>query len=255
MANIMMLVIATWNIGGGKPLSHSKWDHRNRDMLAPLRDVAPDLLALQEVEFDHEGQLMEGIGQAIPGTIGHEYVVAFPMSRSHHTEGRMLGVVVTSRWPITSALSFMLPNPHLRIDDGESGSVETHDKGFIAALVSIDGWELVVTSLHSFPFHSFGRSAHEEELATVWKALACEIDGLASPLLFAGDFNTEDRALVTSRLRTRRLAAATTGLATRPSGASHDDVLFSDDFRLRRSYAVETFSDHHLVVVEVTTRH
>jgi endonuclease/exonuclease/phosphatase family metal-dependent hydrolase len=242
----------TWNAHGGLPAKSGQRSFA--DSLYTLNKLEPDLVALQELEVDPSSGRFAGPSTDIVVATDLKYVAAFAPSPSHHTEGRALAVALASRWPLESIRRILLPNPHLKFENEEWGSVTTHDKGLVLADVRIDAGFLTSGSLHTYPFRRFGRNAREPAFAPVWSALANEIDQLAGvPLILGGDFNTEDRGLLFGPLRRTGLRSAAGSVQSRPGGECYDDITYTVPIHPVASYAEKTFSDHHMVIVDFNT--
>lgn len=248
------LVVATWNVHSAVPVPAGERDVD--ESLALLADLRPDLLALQEIEFAPSSGVVSPSSAEIFEASGLPFRELFPLSPSHANPGRRLGIALASRWPLRNAWMAKLPMPAVARGTASAPTFEPHDKGLVVATVRTAHGDTVFGSVHVFPFHRFNSRAGDRRMAGVWDALAAAVDALPShhPVLLAGDYNTEDRTLLTSRLSGRELASAAAGMPSRPTGQAFDDVLFSDAFTLLRCYARATFSDHHLVVAEFGTR-
>lgn len=245
------LVVATWNVHSGVP---ARWSRRSfAESLALLADVRPDALALQEVECDPRSHRPAPRSAEILEASRLPYRALFPLSPSHQTPGYALGVGLASRWAPVSLRRHRLPKPGTHAARAATTpGFEPHDKGLLVAVVPTALGALAFGSVHVFPFHRFGVTAQDPAVASVWDCLAGTIDGIdADAVVVAGDYNTGDRALLLERLSRRRLASATAGAATRPSGASFDDVLVSSALSVQVCSTLATFSDHHLVVAEL----
>ncbi len=245
----MQIRVATWNVHGGQVASTAQVSFEQS--LAMLRQAEPDLVALQEIEVDENSLRPAGATVEIGHAIGAPHFLTYGVSPSHHTPGRLLAVGLASRWPCTLVRRVPLPNPHLTMVDGSASPMRTHDKGVLTASVRTPRGPLLVCVVHSYPFHRFGASADEERFGPIWDALASDIDNLGDePIVVAGDFNTEDRALLLRRVKTRTLhpAALEASLASRPNGQCHDDILYGAPLELENISSFQTFSDHHCLV-------
>lgn len=245
----MDFVVATWNIHGGLPADVGT--RTVGDSLELLDKLRPDVVAFQEVEFDGlDGPVTEPSARFVTAA-GLAHSTSFPQSPSHHTPGRMLGVTIASRWQVDPIGRVPLPNPRFEAWDGDHKLIRSHDKGLLMASVDLGPCPLVVGCVHVTPFHRFNRSAHEPGLAQIWTTIARAADEApAGPLIVAGDFNTEDRALLIDRVRNQRLRSAAQGIPSRPTGESHDDLLYNDRLATGEVHHGETFSDHHIIVAE-----
>jgi endonuclease/exonuclease/phosphatase family metal-dependent hydrolase len=239
------LRVATWNVHEGIPV-----DGPGSGAEAPLWDalVAADVqvAALQEVRFSELGE-PEGLA-AVAERLGMPYLRSFPLSSSCFRASDSVGVALLSRFPLAEERRTLLPNP--RLQSGSNGCVSvTHDKGVLSAVVRWGRRLVRVASVHSFPFHRFGRAPEEDEFDGVWSTLARSIHASEEEaVLVCGDFNTERRELLTDHMD-RKLYRAIVDRVTHRDLAT-DDILFSEELDLVESEVVSTYSDHALCVAE-----
>src|SRR4051794_4763838 len=98
MDRVRVLTLNIWNRQG-------PWEQRSKLIRRGLAELQPDLVGLQEV-LHHDG---EPIDQAQELAAGLGYHVAFAPAW-HIGGGLQFGNAVLSRWPITQADNFTLPN-------------------------------------------------------------------------------------------------------------------------------------------------
>jgi endonuclease/exonuclease/phosphatase family metal-dependent hydrolase len=219
------------------------------DLGRPVEHVRElDVLALQEVLFDDEGN--SSMLDSFSAQTELRYVYSRKLSPSMLDPTLHSGLAIVSRVPLRPITFSTLPNPDLSVMS-DSGEIRTFDKGLVAATVALSGHDLTVASLHSFPFHRFGRDASDPEFTPIWESLAEDIERLpGTHLAIGGDFNTEFRDLVLSRTK-RELRGTFTGIATHRTN-KFDDILRSPELIVHAEpIALETFSDHRLCVVEL----
>jgi endonuclease/exonuclease/phosphatase family metal-dependent hydrolase len=244
-SGLTRLRVATWNVHEGIPV-----DGPGSGAEAPLWDalVAADVqvAALQEVRFSELGE-PEGLA-AVAERLRMPYLLSFPLSSSCFRASDSVGVAVLSRFPLAEERRTLLPNP--RLQSGSNGCVSvTHDKGVLSAVVRWGRRLVRVASVHSFPFHRFGRAPEEDEFDGVWSTLARSIHASEEEaVLVCGDFNTERRELLTDHMD-RKLYRAIVDRVTHRDLAT-DDILFSEELDLVESEVVSTYSDHALCVAE-----
>jgi endonuclease/exonuclease/phosphatase family metal-dependent hydrolase len=246
--------VASWNVREGIRASEVEPKHRAQEIVSAarlVRDQDIDVLALQEVDFDRNGDsaVLSGLLEA---TELH-YVAAFPLSDSSFEPGKRAGVAIASRLPIDGVAGHFLPNPHLAAS-AQGRRYSTHDKGYVRCAINVGFTRLVIASIHGFPFHRFGRRADEPQFADIWRSIPQHLQqGEDQDLILCGDFNTEDRRLLVDSFDAP-LAAAFTGFRTHNNMAI-DDVLFSAGLRPATTPKVlENFSDHHLCIATFTSR-
>jgi endonuclease/exonuclease/phosphatase family metal-dependent hydrolase len=243
--------IATWNVQEGRDNGRDVTLAGNASALhAALEQVrGVDVLALQEVPFSDAGEsrFLDELRTGSP----LEHLYTETLSPSMFDAREHSGLAIVSTVPLAPVHFAALPNPELIYRWGADFK-RTFDKGMIAATLNWHGMELTVGSLHSFPFHRFGRAANDPEFGEIWAVLARQIEELPyANLAVCGDFNTEVRDLVLRRLR-RPLARTFLGVLTSRE-FEFDDMLRSPALKLAsQPRAVATFSDHKLCVADFT---
>lgn len=231
----------TWNIHEGIPARGGTGPATRAELISRLDAADLDILALQEVPFEtgSESELVSSISKHT----NMRHVSVFPLSPSIFHQGLRSGLALVSRSPHLAISRFLLPNPRLRsVRTGKKWM--TWDKGMIIAKLRINNVSLWACSVHGFPFHDFGRRADDGEFTLIWQALANAINQLpGSKIIVAGDFNTEQRDLLTRLLKHRNIARAINGTATH-GNQSVDDILYDEGLARRSVSVMPSFSDH-----------
>ena len=216
-----------------------------------LVDAELDVLALQEVQFESDGN--SSLLREISTRTKLKYVSGFPLSQSIFYPGYRSGIAVATRAPHCVKARIDLPNPNLSINRDRQRWT-SWDKGLIITKIDFEGMPMWVSSVHCYPFHEFVRQADEKEFTPIWQALANSINGLPNArMIVAGDFNTERRDLLTRLLNHYCLVRAIDGIATHGT-QSVDDILHDINLIRRNSKVVPTFSDHAFCLAELTAR-
>ena len=222
-----MLRIASWNVHEGHPAGASISEQAVRREIAELLlSYKVDIVGLQEVDFDSStrSSILEKIKRDTP----LEYVAHNILSSSSFNQDGSAGVALASRYPLTNLKRKYFSNPGLGTElDGIP--IRSHDKGLISATVILPSLEISVVSLHTFPFRLFGREASDSDFEPLWSELSVELGGLAvRPLIVCGDFNTEQRDLISKSIGT----FLTRSVVNEPThkGKPIDDILYSEDF-------------------------
>jgi endonuclease/exonuclease/phosphatase family metal-dependent hydrolase len=211
---------------------------------AELVAARVDVAALQEVRLRADGDLDDLTLAA--KSAGMPHVSVFSLSASSVREGELAGLALLSREPFRDEQREKLPNLGLS-GEADGSSIESYDKGLLSAVLDHNGLPLRVVSLHVPPFHRFGRAA--DEFPFLWEAVAKSIGPLdGTPLLVCGDFNTDDRELLTDQID-GELRSAIAGQETH-RGRSFDDILHSDALDLVHREVIPTQSDHAICVAE-----
>jgi endonuclease/exonuclease/phosphatase family metal-dependent hydrolase len=217
VATLTQLRVGTWNIHEAMPLTGTPTQGRHAvidEVVDQVCDNEIDILAMQEVEFGSDG---------------------------------------TSS--VLSALTRRTPLRHVRAYPINGKEMRSHDKGFMVCAVPVGGRDMTVVSLHSFPFHRFGRRPEEPDFREVWETFARTLtSGFSTEyLVICGDFNTANRRLVTDLLDPRMTRAI--GSTPTHRGMPIDDILLSPAFGAGTdAQIVDTFSDHHLCLADLTLR-
>jgi endonuclease/exonuclease/phosphatase family metal-dependent hydrolase len=235
----MTVRAGTWNIHEGKSADGTGQD-QTQQLIALLVDTDADLVALQEVPFGRDGE--SSVLQTISASTQLKYVSGFPLSRSSFHPERCSGLALASRMPHVVVDRTRLPNPNLRISR-QRRRWESWDKGIITSRINLPGRSLWASSVHSYPFHDFDRSAADEEFKPIWLALAKAINQIPGTAIVAGDFNTDRRVLLTSLLNGNRLLPCFDGTPTHGRKAV-DDILHDVRLDRGRSKVTPNFSDH-----------
>ncbi len=203
-----------------------------------------DVLALQEVPFDkhrHSAQI-----DAITVCSQLRYFSTFPLSASaFHDEG-LSGLAVISRTPLRVVSRFRFPNPHLQFDS-PGRTVVSWDKGMLLTQIGGVSPPLYIASLHGFPFHMFRRDAADPAFDDIWKSLAGELDQIPGTAVVAGDFNTDQLELISSRLTKHSMQPL-----VKKAGDTRDDILCDTHIALKNLTITTTFSDHPLFIAELS---
>lgn len=161
--------------------------------LTLLRDVDPDFLALQEVDFGgarsayvHQLDTIAtrlGYLEAAQAVNWDVRYLPFPYGRPAVHFGRMLsGQALLSRFPIRQQVRKELPRP---------SQMFVRDAFYLrhlaqVAVVDIGGWPLVIMNLHLEAFDEDAREQQARRVNTLYKRLARQ----NFPLLVLGDFNS-----------------------------------------------------------------
>ncbi len=160
------LRIVTWNLWGrGGP-----FEARLDAIAAVLRDVAPDLVVLQEVWEETGGRNQ---AEALAGALGFQWVFA---SR-YAIDGVAVGNAVLSRWPVAGFETRSLPAPP-ELEELRN-----------AVRVDVDGPR---GRVHVFTTHlnwKYDQSDVRQEQVGALARFVAEGPEAAMPPLVAGDFN------------------------------------------------------------------
>ena len=192
---------------------------------ALIRAVAPDVVALQEVDRHAWRTLMVDQAAILGEATGLRPVFGEFMP----FEGGSYGMALLSRWEILSERNLRLPDG---IEPRSSVVLEVRPPG---------GGRLVIAGVHFY--------ASESERLAQAEALAAALDAESAPVLMAGDFNSERGSLVMERLSPRwQVLEKTAGTSplTFPSPEPDREI---DFIVARRDVPIEVV--RHVVLEEV----
>ncbi|HWJ83360.1 MAG TPA: endonuclease/exonuclease/phosphatase family protein [Nocardioides sp.] len=252
--------LVTFNILNGR----SQHDHQVdvAVLRAAVRDLDPDLLALQEVDRNQpRSQLADltAVAAEAMGAVDHRFVAALAGSPGatwtaatgdEQPDDAAYGIALLSRFPVTGWEVVRLPAVRTRVPVRFAGVLPTfvRDEPRVAVAASVDSpvGHLTVATTHL----SWVRWWNPRQL----RHLRCALQGVRRPLLLTGDLNMSvDRAARISEMTP--LARQATFPADSPT-EQLDHVLLDADgdrsLRVVRSEACRMpLSDHRALVVDL----
>lgn len=176
------LRVMTWNVWWR---FGAEWPEREPRIHAVAREVAPDLLALQETWRAADGTTQADELARTLGDGGPPYHAAFATSplppepaepATPHQAGATMGVALVSRWPIVTTAVHPLPARHREPPTALLATVE-HPRGPLHVVVACTEWEAA---------HADDHLAQLEALAALVADPALDGD---LPVLLLGDLN------------------------------------------------------------------
>lgn len=221
------MIVVSWNVHDGLEESG-----RPFNIAAELRDLNPDLLALQEFPLGSDEDTKRlGIELNLPFSAGWDLE---PSEQS--------GLLMLSRWPISQVQTVTaLPPTRSTIRDHEP--LRAHRKGVLVASIGSPSGTFRFGCVHLFPFHLFGLPDDTNGAREIWSELASQIEGEPhDDLVLAGDFNAPTQLRIA--ILPSGLYSTTGELSTRTDGRSHDDILLGRNWNLLSSGMVTSKSDH-----------
>jgi endonuclease/exonuclease/phosphatase family metal-dependent hydrolase len=247
---------ATWNIGGGiLGESHQRGALPSLDHYeSVLRNHSPDVVCLQEA---HSFEDREGQPEYLARRCGYPFVESFPVSASHLAKGALLTLGILSRFPIAAREYRQFPNPGLTAVGPDGSQWELLDKGYVKAVVDIDGQSLGVLNAHCFPLHYFRAAATESRFTDLWRMLGGDLLDMRErmPTIAGMDLNHAPvQDLLTDLLRSGRFVNAFGGTSTTSKGVQQDYILYDQRMQLLETTVRPTKSDHSYCQVKVTVR-
>ncbi len=170
MKTLRIATLNIWNRLG-------PWEERLVAIRSGVAELAPDLLALQEV-LRLEPGVGDGLDQAAAIAAGHGYHVAY--GRAH--DEPWYGNAALSRWPIAAREVFELPR---------AGTDERRALLFADVDAPFGRVPFFVTHLNWKFDEGHVREAQVREIAQRIEAVASERRSSPFPAILAGDFNAE----------------------------------------------------------------
>lgn len=229
----MEIKTVTWNIGGGKllekgadPTLLASYTEDGLDSIVELLEAEqPDIVTLQEVQQKKGYDQVEIIAKKL----GYAHYFHDITSDSHIDTDCTLGHAVISKHPISQHRSGFFYNPKAEIV-WEDGSVATSfDKGFSNCLITIDGIEIEVTTLHLIPFRRFNIELSSQKAKTILENVTNILSFSNKNVLVQGDFNIDSDRLepyFRDLFDKENLSEVVIDKPTNPKGRKYDHVLY-----------------------------
>lgn len=238
------LRVGTWNVHGS--VAHTGELFLDGYIDSVIQEYDLDVVALQEIELLDSD--VQRLALKEPYVIGAWDVGPSDVSR----QGRAALGVCWKRGNATPIEEWILrkfDNPKWRRKFGTTMST-SYDKAFITGVLGVGSAKLGIMNLHGHPAWLFGQSP--AALVQQWDAIAVCLDdrSFAEHYVILGDFNAEDRSMLTERVN-RPLASIFRDWRTTYRGLALDDILVSPDCRVSEATVVETMSDHHLCFADI----
>ncbi len=238
------LRIATWNIAGGHTVrSAESLDYDPQEHVeyfaSQLRNLAPDVVCLQESKTNRHDTLAARLGRAA----GFAHVFDTPSCPSHIDPNYQLSNAILSRQPFESQQAIVLPLETFSLSyKGEPA--EPYQR--MAQIVTLGG--LAVVNLHLEPLGRFHHNYERGEgLAYAHQLDRALLKVLRRPLVIAADWNTDRLEKAHAPLlAAHRLREADLGLATTPAASHPDHIVYSPELTCIAAGTVKTQTDHYL---------
>ncbi|MFI9415040.1 amidase family protein [Nocardia gamkensis] len=257
------LRVVTWNFAGARRSRSDEAFDYLPDLpyfVQELSEIGAEVVFFQESEVGPDGSN----ARQLAGRLGYQYVYETVMCPSHMDTTKAISLAVLTNRPIEAALDILLPatEVELRIGDRVLEPDEKFDR--YAQAVRIAGTWFV--NLHPTPLGFFGRSyeehedaegaAHARDIEQLLRSLADGLRAVADgPIVFLGDFNTDDPASVYRSLigELGLTTALDPAIKTVPWGSAPDQVMVSAELRATRSGITITETDHYPVATDLSS--
>jgi hypothetical protein len=147
-----------------------------------IKKHSSDILCVNELVLD-DGKMLDQLMEAG----NYKYCSSCIDNKAWLVKDRYYGSAILSKFPITKQDSFELPNPKIEIDRPNGEHWILHDKIILQNLVTINGYEIYVSTFQYFPFHHFNRDITSVEFIDIRQKLAQVFQYENS--IIAADFN------------------------------------------------------------------
>lgn len=245
----MEITVATWNIGGAKPLrdinilTYKGEDYLEEDsryFASQLEKLNPDIICLQETHIGVGKSIAKEIGEMIGGY----HVSEVAVSESHIDKRYRLGNAILSKIKVVGENFRLFPYPNFPLARRDGEVTVRHDKGCQVLNLELGN----VANLHMQPLAFLGTRYDSPN----GLSYAAEVEdvlerNLISPLLLCGDFNYIKAGDLYSKLLSKlSLVSVLPDEPTRPDNKKTDYIFVSPEFTLIESGIIQTNSDHYL---------
>ncbi|MGE5541093.1 MAG: endonuclease/exonuclease/phosphatase family protein [Bacillota bacterium] len=249
----MKLKVATWNIGGAKPIrSIESFAFRDEDYLAEdtdyfaskIRGLDPDIICLQETHVNTERSVAQEIAQAAGGYA----CIEVGLSESHIDPAYELGnAVLVKQKPATEEF-YTLPYPDFPLSLPDGGIPHEHKKGIQVLEYSFGN----IANTHLQPLRFLGTPYESENGQRYAHEVEREFEThFSAPLILCGDFNYAHAADLYKDFVTKlQLTNVLPHEPTRPDGKITDYIFSSPEFSLIDAGIERVMADHFLCWAE-----
>jgi endonuclease/exonuclease/phosphatase family metal-dependent hydrolase len=237
----MEITIATWNIAGGHTIhdENEQFAYNPEDIayfINELKDLAPDIICLQETHLNNE----RSIAHEIAGELGGLFCFEQDNSPSHIDPEYRLGNAVLSKYSFKKKGNFTLPNPNfpLKLPNEQ----ERHNKGF--QVVEFDFGSLV--NIQMLPLSFLGTPYDSDDGKTFAKEMEDYMNlECASAHIICGDFNYKAASDLYSNLLSGMIDTLPKA-PTRPGEKKTDYIFCRNEIKVLDAGIINTKTDHYL---------
>ena len=220
----------TWNIAAG---------HGDLGKVAEtLRDLKPDVVALQEVDV-RWSERSAFVDQA--DSLGKSLKMNVRFGPIYDLPPRQFGVAILSRYPISTSINHEIT----RLSTQQQNALPAKAPGFLETVIDVAGTRVRVFSTHlDYRFDPSVRATQVKEMLEV-------ISGSSVPIILAGDMNATPHATEIEPLWNSLVTLSTE--MTYPAEAPTkliDYIFVSNDVPMAdATVAATTASDHRPVIM------
>ena len=253
--------IATWNVNECIGITCDLDNQETRDkininnineIISIINDNDFDIIAFQEYPTYVSENL--SLTDEIISKTNLKYFVDNTTYDSFLFKGGKVGVAIFSKYEIIESTISLFGNPHM-VKVGKDGSINrSFDKGIIKITINKDGDNYSFITGHAMAFAPFGKT--EFDYPESYKPLEELINSsLGEKLVVLGDFNTEELFKIIPSISGElydTVDFTTTKDYYEKRGEVHMDyILINNFFKKVKSYKIDNYSDHYVVVSEV----
>lgn len=250
----MELKIATFNISGGFYCGDESQEYLDREaatsvdnklldeIIKTINEENIDIICFQEIITTKETQYIE----TIVNNTKLKYYESYELSPCNLVKDTNCGLAILSKYPITKSIKELFTNPKLSKTTSSGNTYYTYDKGYLIAIIDIEGKKLNLLTHHGFPFRRFNSTP--EQNPSVFQEFDNVINNL-KPNIVTGDFNSEnfmDLMNQTNKNYKRLFNEITT-----VDDKRFDDILLPKEQEYISKKIIKSLSDHFLLIVEI----
>lgn len=249
----MKLKIASYNICGGfyEDEGTEFFDKRKsndidlrllNDVVEKINEEEIDVICFQEIITTER---INYINRIIEKT-DLKYEDHFELSPCDAVENTNCGIAILSKYPLKHGIKKLFTNPMLSKTTSSGNTYYTFDKGLLLSEVELGDKVINILNHHNFPFRRFNSTPEEN------KDVFIEFDDeikKSNPDIITGDFNAEN--FINLMPYTKENYIKTIDKPTTDDGVKFDDLLIHDGIKYS-SKIIESFSDHFMIMVEIS---
>ncbi len=240
------LIIATWNIAGGRPMKSSeRFDYAAEEIgyfADELRKINPDIICLQETHLNDERSVSRDLCEILADY--HREEVS--MSPSHVDEQYHLGNAILSKEIPKRVENIPYPDPRFPLTLPGGKPAIRHAKGFQAAYLgfgTIINTQMLPLAYLGTPYNALEGKSFAGEMENVLLSHPAEI--------ICGDLNYTDAKTLYVKLLKEKVNALPDA-PTRPGGKKTDYIFVPESCNVISSGIVETNTDHYLCWAKIS---
>ncbi|MDQ3099297.1 MAG: endonuclease/exonuclease/phosphatase family protein [bacterium] len=251
--NTRTVKIISWNIAGGRKVkSGAMFDYESENLeyfANEIKKLDPDIVCLQENLLNKKRSVGKDISHLI--NVTNIYDTSANHIANHIDPEYELGMTILSKDPFENAKSTFYPNPSFPLLWKDGSEAAIHNKFMQEVAYN----SITIINTQMLPIRIWGYNYSEEPGKSFSDAIQETFKLSKLPLLFCGDFNTNDpQELYNHTFDKLGLKDALNSDETRPGTTEQfnkpDHIFYSPEFKLIKSEIVKTQTDHYLCFAE-----